>query len=491
MNFEPTTEQRMVADEFARFLDGQSSIARVRAALPSGFDGELWRAMAEMGTFGLRVSEAAGGLGLGILDATLVMEQVGRTLASGPIAEAIVAAAILDKLGAADGGQRLAACLDGTQIFSIALQDAAEAPEQIVAGGAVADHILVLDGDVVFVVRPDKTAPPRNLASQPLAMVALTQNREELASGPHARAVFLAAVEEWKLLCAAALQGLGGEALRLAAAYATERLQFGQPIGTYQAISHPLAALSVDNEGARFLIWRAIRELADGADTAGAMVALAAWWCARTAGKIGSQAVQTFGGYGLALEYDIHLFTLRAKAWTLILGDPEEQLVLAGDRLWGGAATPLPEAGGIDIEFEIGAEAEAMGDELRAFFEKTLPPDLRAKALYSLSGFDAGFHKAVAGTGLLFPAWSKAYGGREANPYAALAVAAVWDEYGWTTAAIALTNQVAHILMKFGSPEAKRDVLSRVVSGDATCSPGLFRAAFRLRCLRRQAACQA
>ena len=99
MNFEPTADQAMIAETFARFLDEHSSMARVRAALPGGFDPELWRSFAEMGGFGIRAPEAAGGLGLGLFDAVLVMDEVGRTLASGPIAEAIVAAGLLGRYG--------------------------------------------------------------------------------------------------------------------------------------------------------------------------------------------------------------------------------------------------------------------------------------------------------------------------------------------------------------------------------------------------------
>ena len=84
MNFEPSDDQTMIAETFARFLDEHSSMPRVRAALPSGFDAELWRGIAEMGGFGMRLSEEAGGLGLGLIDAALLMEEVGRTLASGP-----------------------------------------------------------------------------------------------------------------------------------------------------------------------------------------------------------------------------------------------------------------------------------------------------------------------------------------------------------------------------------------------------------------------
>ena len=102
MNFDITAEQEMLRDTFARFLDENSSMVRVRAAMPSGFDPALWRGLAEMGALALRVPEGAGGMGLGLFDALLLMEEAGRTLVSGPLAEAVVAARVLGQLGESD-----------------------------------------------------------------------------------------------------------------------------------------------------------------------------------------------------------------------------------------------------------------------------------------------------------------------------------------------------------------------------------------------------
>lgn len=101
MNFGLNDDQQMLRDTFARFLDEHSSMARVRAAQESdGFDRALWQGLAELGTFAMRVPEDAGGLGMGTLDAALVAEEVGRTLASGPVIEAVLAARLLGQLSA-------------------------------------------------------------------------------------------------------------------------------------------------------------------------------------------------------------------------------------------------------------------------------------------------------------------------------------------------------------------------------------------------------
>ncbi len=105
MNFELSEDQQMLRETFSRFLNANSSMARVRAALPSGFDRELWTGLAELGAFSIRVPEASGGLGLGVLDAAVLMEEVGRTLASGPVAETLVTARLLAMLGPVDNAR--------------------------------------------------------------------------------------------------------------------------------------------------------------------------------------------------------------------------------------------------------------------------------------------------------------------------------------------------------------------------------------------------
>ena len=124
MNFGLNDDQQMLRDTFARFLDENSSMARVRKAQESaGFDRELWQGLAELGTFSMRLCDAAGGLGMGTLDAALVMEEAGRTLASGPIAEALVAARLLGDLGA-DAGL-IEAVTSGEKVATLAFRDVA------------------------------------------------------------------------------------------------------------------------------------------------------------------------------------------------------------------------------------------------------------------------------------------------------------------------------------------------------------------------------
>ena len=102
-----TAKTRMMRETFARFLDEHSTMARVRAAMPGGFDPVMWRGLAELGAFSLRVPEALDGLGLGLMDAVVLMEEAGRTLASGPVAETLVSARLLAQYGGEQAGSLL------------------------------------------------------------------------------------------------------------------------------------------------------------------------------------------------------------------------------------------------------------------------------------------------------------------------------------------------------------------------------------------------
>ncbi|MGB0218898.1 MAG: acyl-CoA dehydrogenase [Sinimarinibacterium flocculans] len=473
MNFELSEEQELMRDSFARFLDAQSSTVRVRAAMPSGFDAKMWREFAELGALSIRVPEDAGGLGLGLLDAALLMEEAGRTLVSGPLAETLVSAQLLALLGGQD--DLLSRVLAGQAVASIALHDIAQQPLQWIAGGAVAEAVIARKGDevVLVAVGADDRRAEENLASTPLAEIALgSLPATSLGQGAQAVAQFAQAVEEWKLLIGAGLAGIGREALKLAAAYASQRKQFGQFIGQFQAISHPLADLLCEVDGGKFLVWRAIRNIADGAPEAGAAVSIAAWWNAEAAGRAVAQALHTFGGYGLTTEYDIFLYNLRAKAWPLVFGDPQLLLAEAGRRLYGGEKAALPDAGDCPIEFDLGDDARAITAEINAFFEKNVTPEMREKFHYSWEGYNPEIHRKLAEAKLLFPGLPKEMGERGLAPYAKIAAMDAFEHQGYNTPAANVAQMVALIIHRFGSDELKKEVLTKLMAGEAIASLG-------------------
>jgi 3-oxochol-4-en-24-oyl-CoA dehydrogenase len=473
MNFDLTEEQEMVRDTFARFLDDNSTPTRIRATLDTGFDAALWQGLAELGAFGLRVPEDAGGLGLGLFDAVVVMEEAGRTLASGPLAEALVAGRLLALLGGQD--DLLGRTVAGEAVATVAMKDVAEFPKQWVAGGLVADAVVARKGnDIVLIEIPAeaRVAEP-TLASTPIAEIDLgALPATVLASGNDALATFAAGIEELKLLIGAALSGLSREALKMAAAYAGERKAFGVFIGTFQAISHPMADLIAEIDSGKLMVWKAIRAIADGEADAGAHVSLAGWWTAQTAARTVTQSLHTFGGIGLTNEHDIHLFNLRAKAWPLMLGDPEELLAEAGRRLYAGETASLPEVGDLPIEFDLGDEARAVQKEIREFFAKHVTDEEREKFHYSWEGHNPRIHKLLVEHDLAYLQMPKDVGGRGLNAYAVTAARNAFEEEGWNNPVANVAQMVALIMHRFGSDELKRDVLAKVMSGDAICSLG-------------------
>ena len=411
-------------------------------------------------------------MGLGLFDALLLMEEAGRTLVSGPLAEAVVAARVLGQLGESDV---LGRALAGETIATIAFHDTAACPKQWIAGGLVADSVVARHGDdiVLFTVPDGARKAEENLASTPIAEIDFAGlKRVVLASGAEAAAVFAAGIEEWKLLMAAGLAGISRESLRLAAAYAGERKQFGQFIGTFQGIAHPLADLLAETDAARFLGWNAVCAIRDGFADAAPAVSLALWWAADSAARTVTQALHTFGGYGLTTEYDIYLFNLRAKAWPLVMGDPQGLLHEAGRRIYAGETAALPDVGETPVNFDLGEEAAAVRQEVIDLFDKYVTPEMRAQFHYSWEGYVPAVHKMLAEHKLLFPSLPERLTGREFSGYARIAIADVMEDLGYTTPAAGVSMMIGIMIDKFGSDELKAEVLSKILAGDVLCSLG-------------------
>jgi alkylation response protein AidB-like acyl-CoA dehydrogenase len=475
MNLEINDDQQLMRDSFARLLDDLSSMERVRAAQKSGWDPELWTGLAELGAFAMRVAEEHGGLGLGTFDTAILMEEAGRTLATGPIAETIMAARVIGELGGSGHAEALARIVDGSRVATIAFHDVARQPVQWLAGGLCADLVVARSGDAVVLVplMPEDRTRENTLADDGIARVDLSRHSHAvLAEGTAALSAFAAAIEEWKLLRAAMLGGLSRAALGLASAYASERHAFGVPIGTFQGLSHPLADLVCEVDGGRYLVWKVIHQIANAEPNAAAHVSLALWWAATVAARAGIQATRTFGGYGLSTESDIHLYNLRAKSWGGIGGDPIQYLEQAGRRLFAGERAVLPNVGPVSIDFDLGDEARALAKEAEEFFALTLTPELRAKAHHSWDGHEPDVHKQLAKADLLFPEWPKERGGRGASPYAVYAAKQAWSDNGWTSYPIGVGLMVATILERFGSEQARKDILEPLLAGDIICCLG-------------------
>jgi alkylation response protein AidB-like acyl-CoA dehydrogenase len=324
MEFGSTDEQRELVASFGGLLTKQSPPERVREAEPGGVDDRLWRSLQDVGVVTMALGEAHGGWGASLLDLALVAEEVGRAVAPAPVIEAQVAARLLARAGS----DALAQVLERRRIITIAVRPARAGAATLVPAGAVCDACVVLDGDRLLLASVDAGSrrPVANLAHAPLADLDLSVEpapSAELATGARARELFEAAVDEWLVLTAAALVGIGTAAHQLACAYARERTAFGARIGSFQAVSHPLADDATNLDGAQLLARKAAWALDEGTERGRELAAMAFAFCSRTATAATYDGVHVHGGYGFMLEHDAQLFYRRARGWPRVWGEPE------------------------------------------------------------------------------------------------------------------------------------------------------------------------
>jgi alkylation response protein AidB-like acyl-CoA dehydrogenase len=333
-DFSLSEEQEALRDVVRAFLAKQCSSERVRAAEPVGWDAELWDELAELRLVSMAVPEARGGDGAALVELALVAEELGRAAAPVPLIDVVVVARLLARLGGDGAAGLLDRCLGGG-VLSLTVADAVDG-RFLVPSGAVAGTVLGRRGDAV-VASTCAVSPPHvpNLASAPLAWWDLA-DAVVLADGPDAAAAFARAGLEWRLLTAAALIGAGDSAKTLAADHARERTAFGVPIGSFQAVAHPLADLQILLDSGRRLVRKAAWFADHEPDVAGPLVTMAFVHAAEAAEEAGSTAIRTQGGFGFMLESDVQLFFRRAKGWSLVGGDRAGHLQRLADELLGG-----------------------------------------------------------------------------------------------------------------------------------------------------------
>ncbi|MEW2306602.1 acyl-CoA dehydrogenase family protein [Streptomyces sp. NPDC006655] len=291
MRFRLTDEQESLRDGMRALLGRRFDGAALRAAVAApGLDRELWRELGAAGFFALRLPEAAGGVGLGLPEAVLVFEEAGRALLTGPLLATHLAAA--DVPGAADG-ETVVARVDGGLVEWLAEAD-------VVTGDA---------GDV------SEALPLRSV--DPLTPLHRVPGVRDGAPDPVA-----------VLLTAAEQLGTAGRACELAVQHARTRVQFGQPIGAFQAVKHLCAEMLVRAETARAAVYAA-------AVTADPLDVAAARLLADEAAVAGARdCLQVHGGMGFTWETEVHL--LLKRAWVRSQrggGVTESEEVLAADLL--------------------------------------------------------------------------------------------------------------------------------------------------------------
>ena len=314
MDFDLTEDQLALRAGAADVLDDLASPARVRAHTTTSdpFDRTLWQAMVDQGWLGVELTEAVGGLGLGSVEVAVLVEELGRHAAPAPIVPTVLA---LDAFAQAGDDAWVARLLAGDAIACVAWDPAAPVPY-----APSADVAIVLTDDGVYATE---------LAERPRREPAMDITRELgwLSFDPATARRLGDADARTRLLdrgatfTSADLLGSASRALDMAVEYAKDRVQFGRPIGSFQAVKHRCADMLVDVEGMRSTVYWAAWCI--GADDADASVAAstAKIWCSDASKRVMASALQVHGGIGFTWEHDLHFFLKRAQLDQLEFGD--------------------------------------------------------------------------------------------------------------------------------------------------------------------------
>jgi alkylation response protein AidB-like acyl-CoA dehydrogenase len=314
MEFTLSQEQQELAATVRSLLGKRVDSAAVRA----GYDEELWRLMCEqIGVAALAVPEEYDGVGASLLESMVVLEEVGRSLAPSPLLASVVAAEALLAGGTDEAIAELLPRIAAGEVAAFAVPDEPALFADLATVLVVADDSLVLaDDPAPWVPSMDQTVR--------LGLVTTVEGTP-IGDAPaaRARAALVGAVG-----VAALSAGLSARALEMTVAYTKERVQFGRPIGSFQALKHRMADLLVLVEMSRSASWAASYALATGAANAEQLAHVAKAYCSDALDRIAAETVQLHGGIAITWEHDAQLVFKRAHALSQLFGQPHEHRAL-------------------------------------------------------------------------------------------------------------------------------------------------------------------
>lgn len=351
-----TDEQNQLRDAVRKFSAEHFSEEKVRTLMEADppFDPKVWaRLGGELGVLGLSVPEAAGGVGGTLVDQAVAIEELGARLACGPLFGTVYLA-IPALVAAGSGDVRdglLGDLLEGNRTAAFAVTDRAGVFDAdavtVTADGntlsgtvtqvvdaAIADVLLVAargsDGVALYAVDTTANGVQRTALdtldlTRSAANVTLTDAPARLVAGADETARVLDhALQVGAALLAVEQVGAAQHLLDLSVEYAKSRLQFGRPIGSFQAVKHRLANLLVDVEHARSTAYHAIWALTDGSDDPALATSIAQAVCSSALTHVATDTIQVHGGIGFTWEHQAHLYYKRATTDAVLLGSAEQ-----------------------------------------------------------------------------------------------------------------------------------------------------------------------
>ena len=356
-------DQRLL-QQFARdFLEKECPESHVREMEVDerGFSPDLWRKMAEQGWFGLIVPEAYGGAGMTFMDLIVLVEEFGRSLLPGPALPTIVASLALLETASEEQKQRfIPPIAAGERVWTLAHLEpsarldaggvaltAARDGETYVLNGTklfvrdsrVADNLVVVartggsgeDGISLLVVDAHADGihhhPFETISSDKQCEVRFQDVRVPaenlLGTEGGAWPIFERFARKATVLEAAYLVGLSQMDFDITLAYTKDRVQFGRPVATFQALQHKAADMATDVDGCRYITYRAAWAVDQDEPDANEQVHIAKAWVSDASRRVVAAAQQMHGGIGFTKDYRIQLYFRRQKAAEVSWGDAD------------------------------------------------------------------------------------------------------------------------------------------------------------------------
>ncbi len=355
MDLTLTEDQELIQSTARELLETRYAAAGARTMEddPAGYSAGLWKEMVELGWMGLALPETYGGLGAGFLEVCLVIEELGRYQVPSPLLPTVVCCGLpiarfgteeqkADWLGAIVRGRVMSAAPARWDRSGDADVTATGIDDEFVLDGAasfvpyarVAEDLLVVaalgDGQAAFLVgseAPGLTLEPLTAvgADRPcrVALDGVRVPRDRALPGGEAAAAAIFAYGA--AATCAEMVGTAQRVLDMTVEYASQREQFGKPIGSFQAVQHHCADMAMDVLTSRFIAYEAIWRLSAGLNAA-TEVSMAKAWVSEAAERVCARGHQVHGAIGFTREHDLHLYSRHAMAAALSFGD--------GDHHW-------------------------------------------------------------------------------------------------------------------------------------------------------------
>ncbi|MHB8376336.1 MAG: acyl-CoA dehydrogenase family protein [Dehalococcoidia bacterium] len=365
-------EQELLKNAARDFLEKEcpETLVREMEEDEKGYSPELWKKMAEQGWQGLLIPDQYGGAGFGFLDLIILIEEFGRALVPGPFISTQVGGVLPLLEGGTEQQKKYALpqIASGNAIWTLAYTEpsarfdtegvALEVKEDgndVVLNGTklfirdanVADYFTVVgrtpgtkgDDGITLVIVDAKTAgisqtQLKTIAADKQAEVKFENVRVPKASIIPGGAATLKKVQRKATVIECAyLVGLAQMDFEISVQYAKDRIQFGRPIGSFQAIQHKAADMVTDVDGARFIMYRAAWSVDEDEADADLNVHMAKAWCSEATRRVVAHGQQIHGGIGFTKDYKVQLYFRRQKAAELAWGDADYHRELVADEL--------------------------------------------------------------------------------------------------------------------------------------------------------------